>query len=295
MEISTWGSQELWTDKDFPRFLKFMKRISHILSILALLLAFSHNVSATRQARDIIIIDKVEHRLNKVLLYQLDSVTYDALGKRLEFDKSSHSANWRGHISTFEVRDNKLYLNSIATFKEHTDFYGLLDQYKDRRERVFASWVSGTFICGTGGIILFSPDGVDDFYERETELVVEDGVIVSSRTYTNRTRNTPGVVSFEDVRYRFPKEFQYDKFPDVKGRVFVQMNASEFDNEGKITDWDVTILRCPESLTEDQKAEIIAEVTRVLRQYDWKTYLRCGNWYWSNTRNIPLTWPLIFK
>ena len=295
MEISTWGSQELWTDKDFPRFLKFMKRISHILSILALLLAFSHNVSATRQARDIIIIDKVEHRLNKVLLYQLDSVTYDALGKRLEFDKSSHSANWRGHISTFEVRDNKLYLNSIATFKEHTDFYGLLDQYKDRRERVFASWVSGTFICGTGGIILFSPDGVDDFYERETELVVEDGVIVSSRTYTNRTRNTPGVVSFEDVRYRFPKEFQYNKFPDVKGRVTVQMNASEFDNEGKITDWDVTILRCPESLTEDQKAEIIAEVTRVLRQYDWKTYMRCGNWYWSNTRNIPLTWPLIFK
>ena len=295
MEISTWGSQELWTDKDFPRFLKFMKRISHILSILALLLAFSHNVSATRQARDIIIIDKVEHRLNKVLLYQLDSVTYDALGKRLEFDKSSHSANWRGHISTFEVRDNKLYLNSIATFKEHTDFYGLLDQYKDRRGRVFASWVSGTFICGTGGIILFSPDGVDDFYERETELVVEDGVIVSSRTYTNRTRNTPGVVSFEDVRYRFPKEFQYNKFPDVKGRVTVQMNASEFDNEGKITDWDVTILRCPESLTEDQKAEIIAEVTRVLRQYDWKTYMRCGNWYWSNTRNIPLTWPLIFK
>lgn len=295
MEISTWGSQELWTDKDFPRFLKFMKRISHILSILALLLAFSHNVSATRQAQDIIIIDKVEHRLNKVLLYQLDSVTYNALGKRLEFDKSSHSANWRGHVSTFEVRDNKLYLNSIATFKEHTDFYGLLDQYKDRRGRVFASWVSGTFICGTGGIILFSPDGVNDFYERETELVVEDGVIVSSRTYTNRTRNTPGVVSFEDVRYRFPKEFQYDKFPDVKGRVFVQMNASEFDNEGKITDWDVTILRCPDSLTEDQKAEIIAEVTRVLRQYDWKTYMRCGNWYWSNTRNIPLTWPLIFK
>ena len=295
MEISTWGSQELWTDKDFPRFLKFMKRISHILSILALLLAFSHNVSATSQAQDIIIIDKVEHRLNKVLLYQLDSVTYDALGKRLEFDKSSHSANWRGHVSTFEVRDNKLYLNSIATFKEHTDFYGLLDQYKDRRGRVFASWVSGTFICGTGGVILFSPDGDDDFYERETELVVEDGVIVSSRTYTNRTRNTPGVVSFEDIRYRFPKEFEYDKFPDVKGRVFVQMNASEFDNEGKITDWDVTILRCPESLTEDQKAEIIAEVTRVLRQYDWKTYMRCGNWYWSNTRNSPITWSLIFK
>ena len=272
-----------------------MKRIANILSILALLLAFSHNVSATRQFRDIIIIDKVEHRLNKVLLYQLDSVTYDALDKKLDFSKSSFSACWRGHISTFEVKGNKLYLNSIKTSKVHTDFKGLLDKYLDRKGLVFASWVSGTFICGTGSIILFSPDGLDDFYERETELVVEDGVIVSSRTYTNRIRNTPGVVSFEDIRYRFPKEFEYDKFPDVKGRVFVQMNASEFDNEGKITDWDVTILRCPESLTEDQKAEIIAEVTRVLRQYDWKTYMRCGNWYWSNTRNSPITWSLIFK
>ena len=73
-----------------------MKRIANILSILALLLAFSHNVSATRQARDIIIIDKVEHRLNKVLLYQLDSVTYDALEKKLDFSKSSFSGCWRG-------------------------------------------------------------------------------------------------------------------------------------------------------------------------------------------------------
>ena len=118
----TYGfSQDLRTDKDFPRFFKFMRRISYILSILALLLAFSHNASATRQARDIIIINKVEHRLNKVPLYQLD------------FSKSSFSGCWRGHISTFEVKGNKLYLNSINTFKEHTDLNGLLDQYKDRK------------------------------------------------------------------------------------------------------------------------------------------------------------------
>ena len=274
-----------------------MRRISYILSLLTLLLASSYNmiVSATSQARDIIIINKVEHRLNKVLLYQLDSVIYDALGKKLEFDKFSHSANWRGHIATFEVKDNRIYLNSIETSKVHTDFKGLLDKYMNRKGRVFASWVFGTFICGTGSIIMFSPDGLDDFYERETELVVEAGVVVSSRTYANRTRNTPGAVSFEDVRYRFPKEFRYDKFPNIKGRVTIQISASEFNDEGKITDWDVTILRCPESLTEEQKEEIIAEVARVLCQYDWKTYMRDGNWYWSNTRNTPINWPLIFK
>ena len=127
-----------------------MRRLINILSLITLLLAFSHNVSATRQARDMIIINKVEHRLNKVLLYQLDSVTYDALGKKLEFDKFWSTANWRGHISTFEVKGKKLYLKSIYTGKEHTDFDGLLDLYKDRKGRVCASWVSDTLICGTG-------------------------------------------------------------------------------------------------------------------------------------------------
>ena len=292
----TYGfSQDLRTDKDFPRFFKFMRRISYILSLLALLLAFSHNVSATRQARDIIIIDKVEHRLNKALLYQLDSVTYDALGKKLEFEKSSHSANWRGHIATFEVKDKKLFLNSIKTSKVHTDFKGLLDKYLDRKGRVIASWVSDTLMFGTGECLHVEPDGLFPVYEQETELVVEAGVVVSSRTYTNRIRNTPGTVHFENIRYQMPKEFRYDKFPEVKGRVTVQFNASEFNDEGKITDWDITILRCPESLPENRKKEIIDEVTRVLCLYDFQTFMRDGTWYWRTTRNSQLNWPLIFK
>ena len=274
-----------------------MRRISYILSLIALLLASSNNmiVSATPQANDIIIIDKVEHRLNKVLLYQLDSVTYDSLGKKLKFDKSSHSANWRGHISTFEVKGNKLYLNSINTFKEHADFNGLLDKYLDRKGRVFASWVTGTLICGTGEWLLVEPDGAFSVYEQETELVVEAGVIVSSRTYTNRIRNTPGTVCFYNIGYQMSKEYRYDKFPEVKGRVTVRINATEFNDEGKITDWDVTILRCPESLSEDQKKEIIDEVTRVLCLYDFQTFMRDGKWYWRTTRNAPIIWSLIFK
>ena len=273
----------------------FMRRMSYILSLLALLLAFSHNASATNQARDIIIINKVENRLNKVLLYQLDSVIYDALGKKLEFDKSSYSANWRGHISTFEVNGNKLYLNSIATSKVHTDFNGLLDQYKDRKGRVFASWVSDTLMCGTGECLHVEPDGLFPVYEQETELVVEAGVVVSSRTYTNRIRNTPGAVSFYNIGYQMSKEYRYDKFPEVKGRVTVQINASEFNDEGEITDWDVTILRGPESLSEKQTKEIIDEVTRVLCLYDFQTFMRDGTWYWRTTRNAPIIWSLIFK
>ena len=191
-----------------------MRRLFYILSLLALLLASSYNmiVSATPQSKDIIIIDKVEHILNKNLIYQLDSVTYTALQKELDFETSSYSGNWRGHVATFAVRDNILFLNSIKTSKVNTDFKGLLD-----------------------------------------------------------------------------------KFSEVKGRVTVQFNASEFNDAGKITDWDVSILRCPESLSEDQKEEIIAEVMRVLRLYDFQTFMRDGTWYWRTTRNSQLNWPLIFN
>ena len=272
-----------------------MRRISYILSIAALLLAFYHNVSATPQVRDNIIIDKVEHKLNKVLLYQLDSVTYDALEKKLEFDKSSHSANWRGHVSTFEVKGNRLFLNSIETSKVNTDFRGLLDEYLDRKGRVFASWVSGTLICGAGECLYVEPDGLFPVYKQETALVVEAGIIVSSRTYTNRIRNTPGTVSFYNVSYQMPKEFRYDKFPEVKGRVTVRFNATEFNEEGKIVDWSVTIFWGGENLSEEQKEKVIAEVKRVLCLYDFQTFMRDGRWYWRTTRNAPITWSLIFK
>ena len=274
-----------------------MRRLFYILSFLALLLASSYNmiVSATPQSKDIIIIDKVEHILNKNLMYQLDSVTYTALQKELDFETSSYSGNWRGHVATFAVRGNILFLNSIKTSKVNTDFNGLLDKYLDRKGRVIASWVSDTLMCGTGECLHVEPDGLLPVYEQETELVVEAGVIVSSRTYTNRIRNTPGTVHFENIRYQMPKEFRYDKFSEVKGRVTVQFNSSEFNDAGKITDWDVSILRCPESLSEDQKEEIIAEVKRVLWLYDFQTFMRDGTWYWRTTRNSQLNWPLIFN
>lgn len=269
-----------------------MRRISYILSLLTLLLASSYNmiVSATPQARDIVIIDKVEHRLNKVLLYQLDSVTYGALGKKLEFDKSSYSANWRGHIATFEVKDKKLFLNSIKTSKIHTDFNGLLDKYMDKKGRVFASWISGTFICGTGECIYVASNGFDSAYVQEIELVVENGVVVSSRTYTNKTY---GTVLLSDVTYKISPEFDLSKIKASKGRVTVKIDASKFSNEGKVTEWSVEFWSGHDNLTAEIKEMIAREVNRVFNLFDWKTYCRDGEWHWLTQGGV--TYPLIFQ
>ena len=291
-----------------------MKRHAHILSLLTLLLTLSHNVSAsvslsttastTVQTQDIIIIDKVEHKLNTNLLHTLDSITYNVLKSELDFNASSHSGNWRGHIATFEIKGNKLYLNSIQTSSAYTDFNshlnknninGPLDNYKDRKGRILASWVSGTLICGTGKCIHIEPDGLFCVYEKETRLIVENGLIVSSRTYNNKIRNTTGTVHFDNVRDLLPKDFRYDNFPELKGRVTVQIQAVEFNSEGKISDWSVRIYSGGENLTEAQKERVIAEVKRVMGLYDFQTFMRDGSWYWRTTRNTPISWPLIFK
>ena len=254
-----------------------MKRLTYILSVLAFLVAFSHNLSATRQARDIIIIDKVEHRLNKVLLYQLDSVTYDALEKKLEFDKFLSSACWRGHISTFEVKDNKLYLNSIRTYKEHTDFKGLLNQYKDRKGRILASWVSGTFICGTSECLYVTDSGFDSVHKQETELIVENGVIVSSRTYFNKTNGTSDI---DDARSIISQNLDLSKIKAPQPLANVLVKASKFSNEGKVIEWSVKPLRGYDGLSADMQQMIVKEINRVYNLVDWKTYCRDGEWHW---------------
>ena len=254
-----------------------MRRLINILSLITLLLAFSHNVSATRQARDMIIINKVEHRLNKVLLYQLDSVTYDALGKKLEFDKFWSTANWRGHISTFEVKGKKLYLKSIYTGKEHTDFDGLLDLYKDRKGRVFASWVSDTLICGTGECIYATESGFGSVHEQETELIVENGVIISSRTYFNKTN---GTADLEDAKSMISQNLDLSKINAPQARATVLVKASEFNNEGKIIEWSIKPLRGYDGMSAGMQETIVKEINRVFNLIDWKTYCQDGKWHW---------------
>ena len=267
-----------------------MKRLTYILLIHALLLIFSHNVSATVQTRDIILIDRVEHKLNKVLLYQLDSVTYCVLKNKLNFSKSSYSGNWRGHISTFEVKGNKLFLNNITTSKEHADFKGLLDKYMDKNGRVFASWVSGSFICGTGECIYVTKDGLDSVYERETELVVEKGVVISLRTYCNKAC---GTLYLDDAQRIISQKLDLSKIKVPKGRVTVKINASRFSEDGKVIEWSVEFLQGHNALPGEIKDQIVKEVNRVFNLMDWKTFCRDGKWHWLYQDNI--TYPLIFK
>lgn len=269
-----------------------MRHLAYILSFLLFLLTLSYNVSAgsTIQIQDIIIINKVKRRASQPLMFQIDSATYFTLKEKLNFNSSTFSWNFRGHVATFEVRGNKIFLKSIETSKVYTDFNGLLDKYMDKTGRVFASWISGTFICGSGECIYVAQNGFDSAYEQETELVVENGVVVSSRTYTNKTY---GTVYLRDVSYNISSEFELSKIKAPKGRVTVKIDALKFSNEGKVTEWSVDFLSGYDNLATEIKEMIIKEVNRVFSLFDWKTYNRDGEWHWLTRDGV--TYPLIFQ
>lgn len=269
-----------------------MKSSAYILSFLFSLLMLSHNVSAgsTIQTADIIIIDQVKHRVNQPLMFQIDSASYFSLKEMFDFGSSTFSWNFRGHVATFEIHDDKIYLSSIETSKLHTDFKGILNKYKDKNGRIFASWISGTVICGAGECLYVSQNGFDSVYEQETELLVENGIIISSRTYSNKTY---GTLYLEDTKQIISQKFDLSRIKAPKGRVTVKINASKFSNEGKVTDWYVEFRSGHENLTGDIKELIIQEVNRVFNLFDWKTYCRNEEWHWLPQDGV--TYPLIFQ
>ena len=269
-----------------------MKYRSCTLLLLTLLLTLSHNVCAgtTVQIQDMLIIDKVECKLNQPLLFQLDSATYFSLSEKLDFKSSMFSWNLRGHVATVEIKDDKLFLKTIKTSKLYTDFNGLLDKYKDKEGRILASWISGTLICGAGECLYVAKNGFDSVYKQEIELVVENGAVVSSRTYFNRTY---GTVCLDEAGYMISKGLDFSRIKAPKGRVTVRIDALNFSDEGKVTEWSIEFLRGHDDMTDDIKEQIVAEVNRVFNLIDWKTFSRDGEWHWTSQNGV--LYPLIFQ
>lgn len=78
------------------------------------------------------------------------------------------TACWRGYIGYWEIKDNRLYLNRVVG-----------SYHLDAREPVFADWISDTLRVPQGKLLQYVHMGFGSVYERELEIVVEAGVVVS--------------------------------------------------------------------------------------------------------------------
>ena len=270
-----------------------MKIRAIILSIFLLLPLYGWS-STTRQVRDTLIMGNVKYAINQAPLGQLDSLHYFSLKEQVGFDLV-FSWNFRGYVATWRVGGNKLYLDTLKTGSDKADFKDVLKEFKDSSCGIFASWFSGTLICGTGPVLCASGNGWDDLNETEVELIIKSGVVTASRPYCNKRHK--GTINRDVMLQELPKMFNYGEFPELKGfRIVTKIIPSKYDNTGRILDWIVEYLKWPEDVESGVQDRITAALKKAFLQFDCTTYCADGRWFWHERNHFDgIYWPLMFK
>ncbi|MBO4263097.1 MAG: hypothetical protein J5871_00265 [Bacteroidales bacterium] len=226
-------------------------------------------------------------------LGQLDSLHYCALRDSLPFARY-FSWNFRGYVATWSLSGGKLYLERIKSGVNQADFRDILKDYKDDTGRILASWYSGTLVCGAGPVLWSDPTGWNDLNETEIALTLASGVLVASRTYTNRRRE--GTAEKRQAFQKIRDAFDYDAFPELRGKmILAYIMAARFDKNGKILDWRIEFPRWPADADETTKARLEAAIKAEMNKYDWTTYCADGRWFWRNRGEYDrISWGLRF-
>ena len=128
----------------------------------------------TIQASELIFFEGEKHSLINVPAMP-DSIIQE---KSQEFYVES-SANWRGYVGTWEVKDDRLYLVDLSSVN-----YELVDN-----PPIFADWISECLKIATGE----SNSRFDSFdipiYETEMHLTIENGLVIKTKNIKNDSYN----------------------------------------------------------------------------------------------------------
>lgn len=147
----------------------------------------------TAQMPDMIVIEGVGHAL-----FSEPLEAYYQPERRPHF-VPLNTANWRGYVASWEVRDGRLYLTKVAgricavamTWncpQDQQREVELVDLFPVKAaEPVFAEWFSGTLRVPVGERLQYRHMGYESIYEFDLILSVEKGKVVSTSTRDNRT------------------------------------------------------------------------------------------------------------
>ncbi|MFC1814066.1 hypothetical protein ACFL03_15390 [Thermodesulfobacteriota bacterium] len=203
--------------------------MKHLLTFV-FLFTFPAAVFATQQMPDIIQYEGKTCELATSWEYPSPlEVYFRVSGKKYPFEEL-HTANYRGHVATWELSNNTLYLVSVSVEKKKIDL-AMLFQDKDVKNKINASWFTGIAWVKTGKhkkeydggtysiayenyvflrfkqgkkekkVILTDKEywkALGEYFERrDTDNPVKDGVIFEYMQYINsfrekqETHNTP--------------------------------------------------------------------------------------------------------
>jgi len=108
-----------------------------------------------------------------------------------------NTANWRGYVGTWEIRDGRLYLIGVVAEicnlplgwncpQDQRRIVGLGDLFPQRGDSVLADWFSGTLRVPVGGQLQYRHMGYESVYEFDLLLTIEKGAVKSTTTVDNR-------------------------------------------------------------------------------------------------------------
>lgn len=269
-----------------------------ILIVCALFLPYlSQNLLATKQVGNIIYIDGQEWRMQTEPI-GTDTVLFNEMLALLPKDRESSTANWLGYISYWSIQQEQLCLDSIrvskydkSTGKSHHECIPMKEMYRVfvdyvKGNRVIATWFTNGLKASRGKCLYYHP--VQDFYEEETMLAIEQGRVTEKRTYHNSLfdgyslEGNQGVKVIDIIKEK--KLLHWDKYPELVGltRIIFSIKNVQVNALGHMTD---CILTARINLNDEWIAHpaIAEEMKRALMSlYPWKIlcidgkYLPCG-------------------
>jgi hypothetical protein len=162
---------------------KILTSISILL--LSLCLFVSPEVNATRQAKDVIVVDgKAQplffnsYPLTPYLAKHPDAIPFTGL---------VNSGNQNGYVATWEVLGKKLFLKKVDVPFEDSDAKPdqgkwvakniLKQMFPDSKHHVLADWYSGALVLPKGNGSSYVEMGYESTYERYLIFIIKSGVV----------------------------------------------------------------------------------------------------------------------
>lgn len=192
-----------------------MKRIRKFILFLACY-ALSLNAFATAQISDSIQINGKSYALNTNPLKNHPKLD----GWKSPTDSVSSTANWRGYLASWEIKDSKLLLTDITItyLNKKTDDYERRSIAGDFVDAVPApaTWYSGALIIPDGQLVNYVHMGYASTYSHYLIFQIDEGNVIGSLSLSQ--------AEFEDYR---DKKFEAFKNSEEFRQAFEETTKGE--------------------------------------------------------------------
>jgi hypothetical protein len=153
------------------------------------LIILAGNAQATAQVPDILL---YQGQAQPLLTNPLEAYFSSRRPKPDTLFRFSCTANWRGYVATWEIKEGSLYLVRLTegTCDQDAPEIPLAKLFPDRQAPVRADWFSGVLRVPMGNKIKYRHMGYMSVYEKDRFLTIKSGVLAGEEIVDNAAGDT---------------------------------------------------------------------------------------------------------